>query len=565
MSNIEQAKEASDMFIRPVISTPIQPSRYAPGIGRSQTVQNTADRPTLRVVAVAAPDSVQGKKGERALNSSDPASLYNACRIAASRARSAQGGWGNSNWADRSRAKVRENFLLLYSLDDLPAFVDVLRREQPNMLLLGAMTLCMPGAIECAKLAKEMFGNDIIVVLGGRHVTETVYIQSRGSRLTPDITHHRASPARLVREGRIPPVFDIVVSGDGEFVIAELGEIIAKQKPPHDMSAIYEAVDRAVPGDWIISFPSCSRELVSAGVPINSDALPPLAGLFGVSTAFDVFGGRMTAHVFSDTGRGCAYDCAFCSEKSGVTGGLRHLATAADRLYRQLEDVVAVIEEDYPGMGASAFVEDSILLGGSPRALDRLCDLLECRPLPIQFGAQFTVDQILNRERQIARLADVGMRYIFIGLETFDPKEIGGMSKDIGSKNGSWQDRATRVFQTLTNHRVSCGCALLFGLGESHDSRIALLDTIIESRQKTGCPTVISANWAVQHPLRGQSGGADFDYLSWGTPPGPYLDLFHHFGEASVNYPLQGQRPPEIQQIEEIVEKLEIFAHAITD
>lgn len=516
-------------------------------------------RPALRVVAVAAPDAIQGKKDARALNSSDPASLYNACRVAAARARSGQGAWADSNWAGPSRTEVREKFLLLYSLDDLPAFVEVMRREQPNMLLLGAMTLCMPGAIECAKLAKEMFGDEIVVVLGGRHATETVYLANHRSRLDSGVQHHRASPARLAREGRIPPVFDLVFSGDGELFITELGEIIARKKPPFNMSEILEELDRTIPGDWIASFPTIPRELVSAGVPIDPHALPPLASLFGVTTAFDVFEGRMTAHVFSDTGRGCVYDCAFCSEKSGVTGGLREIASSADRLYRQLADAVDAINEDYPDKGASAFVEDSILLGGSPRALDRLCQLLEDTPLPITFGAQFTVDQILKRERHIARLAGVGMRYVFIGLETFDPTEVGGMSKDIGASNGSWQERADRVFQTLMRHGISCGCALLFGLGESQESRIALLDALMVSKERSGWPAVVSANWAVQHPLRGQSGDAGYDYLDWGTPPGPYLDLFHNFGEASLKYVLCAQKAPEIAELEEIVRRLQSF------
>ncbi len=520
---------------------------------------SAGSRPALRVVAIAPPDWVHGKKDKRALNSSDPASLFNACRVAASRALSKTGAWANSNWAGETRAKVRAHFLLLYSLDDIPAFIEILEREKPNILLLGAMTLCIPGAIECAKIAKEMFGDDIVVVLGGRHVTETIYLWHAKARQPADVVHHRASPARLIREGRLPQVFDVVVSGDGEFFIAELGEILEHKRAPYDLQSIFAEFDRATPGDWIASLPASSLEVVSTGIPINANELPPLASLFGVSAAFDVFGGRMTAHVFSDTGRGCVYDCDFCSEKSGVTGGLRDIGNAAKRLHRQLQDAVDVIERDHPGKGASAFVEDSVLLGGSPRALDTLCELLEANPLPIEFGGQFTVDQILRRERQIARLASVGLRYIFIGLETFDPDEIGGMNKDIGSKNESWQSRAERVFQILAYNEIACGCALLFGLGESQRSRIALLDAVIDSRLSTGRPAVLSANWAVQHPLRGQTGKLEYDYLEWGTPAGPYLDLFHHFGEASLNYPLEGQNAPEIHELEDVVRRLQDF------
>lgn len=559
MSKIQQPYPA-DRLTRPTVFDDATGSRRFCRSRRSSKNATCAEtRSALRVVAVAPPDWVQGKKDGRALNSSDPASLFNACRVAASRALSRTGAWANSNWAGETRSKVRANFLLMYSLDDIPAFIEMMEREKPNVLLLGAMTLCMPGAIECAKIAKEMFGDDIVVVLGGRHVTETIYLWHAKARQAADVVHHRASPARLIREERLPPVFDVVVSGDGEFFIAELGEILERKRAPYDIAAIFAEFDRAIPGDWIASLPASSLEVVSTGIQIDANELPPLASLFGVSAAFNVFGGRMTAHVFSDTGRGCVYDCDFCSEKSGVTGGLRDIANAAKRLYGQLEDAVNVIEEDHPGRGASAFVEDSILLGGSPRALDTLCELLEAKPLPIEFGAQFTVDQVLRREHQIARLSRVGLRYIFIGLETFDPDEIGGMSKNIGSRNGSWQARSERVFQILAQNEIACGCALLFGLGESHQSRIALLDAVVEARRQTGCPALLSANWAVQHPLRGQTGGLEYDYLDWGTPAGPYLDNFHYFGEASLNYCLENQAPPEIHELEEIVDRLRAF------
>lgn len=222
-----------------------------------------------------------------------------------------------------------------------------------------------------------------------------------------------------------------------------------------------------------------------------------------------------------------------------------------------MEDAAKVIEQDHPGRGASAFVEDSVLLGGSPRALDTLCELLEARPLPIEFGAQLTVDQVLRREQQLTRLARVGLRYLFIGLETIDPAKIGGMSKDIGSTNDSWESRSKQVFETLARNKITCGCALLFGLGEAHESRLALLDTLIRKKRETGSPAVISANWAVQHPLK--ESRCDYVYLDWGTPAGPYLELFHNFGEASLKYQLTNQKAPKIKELQQIVRKLHAF------
>jgi B12-binding domain/radical SAM domain protein len=374
-----------------------------------------------------------------------------------------------------------------------------------------------------------------------------------------DVLHHRGSPSRLIREAHIPPVFDVVVSGDGEYVIAELGEIVAHVAPPYHPQKIVGKLSTNTPGDWIVSLPEDCVEIVSAGHRIDPNGLPPLPGLFGVSASFDVFNGRMTAHVFSDIGRGCVYNCDFCSEKSSVTGPLNALPSAAKRLYRQLEDAVEIIQEDYPTLGASAFVEDSVLLGGSPKALDSLASMLEQQPLQIEFGAQLTIDQVLARGPQLARLAQVGLRYLFIGVETMDPNDFGGMSKDIGGKGGSWDSRTRHAFDLLQHHGIACGCSLLFGLGERHSSRVALLEMLINNRRKSGYPSVLSANWAVQHPLRGTCGDPGYNYVDWGTPIGPYIELFHHFGEASLLYPLSGQRAPAIHEIEEVVAKLTEF------
>ena len=305
MSNIQQPYPADSLTRPTVLDEATGSRRFCRSRRSSKNTTNAGSRPALRVVAVAPPDWIHGKKDTRALNSSDPASLFNACRVAASRALSRTGAWANSNWAGETRSKVRANFLLMYSLDDIPAFIEMMECEKPNVLLLGAMTLCMPGAIECAKIAKEMFGDDIVVVLGGRHVTETIYLWHAKARQAADVVHHRASPARLIREGQLPSIFDVVVSGDGEFFIAELGEILGHNRAPYDLKAIFAEFDRATPGDWIASLPASSLEVVSAGIPIDANELPPLASLFGVSAAFAVFGGRMTAHVFSDTGRGC--------------------------------------------------------------------------------------------------------------------------------------------------------------------------------------------------------------------------------------------------------------------
>ncbi len=176
-------------------------------VAERQDLQSVGTRslPSLRVIAVAAPDRIEGRKEERALNSRDPASLFNACRIAASRAFSGRGPWGESNWAKGGRIGIRRNFLLMYSLDDMPEFVRLIKREKPNVILLGAMSLCMPEQLN-ARGSRGRYWADksslfwVVVIPMKRFTSGT-----KKARQTTDVLHHAGSPARLMRENRIPP------------------------------------------------------------------------------------------------------------------------------------------------------------------------------------------------------------------------------------------------------------------------------------------------------------------------------------------------------------------------
>lgn len=507
------------------------------------------DGMTLRVVAVAAPELPGGGLGRHTLKSLDPASLFNACRVGAERAERGIGPWGDSNWAVH-RTVRRDRVLLMHSLaEDLPQFEELLERERPDLLLLGAMSVCLPGAVACASRARELLGDGVFIVLGGRHATETVY-SAAGV-----VTHHPASPARLIAEQFVPPVFDLVISGEGECVIAELGEVVARSAAKHVAADVVAAV-RTAPGNWIASWceQGAIRSAAGIGPPIDRNSMPLPAELFGVRAAFDVFDGRLTGHVFSDTGNGCVFDCDFCSERRSITGGLAQLNSAAGRLARQLRAVHRVIAEDSPARGASGFVEDSTLLGGSRREINRFANTMRHWGVDMPFGGQFTIDQILGRFDLLETLATVGLTYVFIGIETLDPGRIGGMSKDRRPGWGSWLSRSEEAVARLADIGVRTGAAVLFGLAEPHRDRLELLSEMARWRDAYGSPDPISLNWATQHPLLGNDGGKAYRYHEWSIPSGEWADAFRGFGEATVLYPVAHSEPPVLSEVRELVD-----------
>lgn len=509
----------------------------------------------LRIFALAPPDHAEGLLGRGVLTGADPASLYNACRYSAELAVNGEGAWGDSNW-NCSRAERRESVLLIDSLKEgMPEFISRIQKIKPNILLIGSMTLCFPGAIECAKKAKELFGDDICIVLGGRHCNETVY------KHLDTIQHHPGSPLELMSRGVIDPVFDIVVSGQGEYLIAEIGNIVYELEKSNNKvnQAKYHLENiKETRGKWLAGFISDGivEVVENDGFAVNYNELQPPCLMFGISESFDVFKGRPTAHVFSDTGGGCAYDCNFCSERISVMGTPVQKEDSVLRLVKQFKAAIQVVEEDYPDSpGASAFVEDSILLLGSNKKLNELISLLTEEKIDIKFGAQLTVDQVNTKHDILQRLKEVGLEYLFIGVETIDPNIANTLSKN-SKKNkevDSWFDRTLQALFKLHELQIKSCVALVFGLGETHESRLHILQKLKMWRKEFGFPARISMNWGVQHPLKdAKLDGSDYTFHEWGAPPGPYLDAFKNFGESSLIYPMYGQPRPILSELVEI-------------
>lgn len=507
---------------------------------------------SLKVVAISAPEFPFGRLNTASLISRDPVGLYNACRYAAFLADNRLGAWGDSNWAVSRRVR-KDNFLLMNSLaGELSYFEELLARKRPNLLLIGSMTICFAGAIECAKIAKQMFGDEIFIVLGGRHANETIYTDK--NRFS--VKHHNGSPLKLMAENRIDNVFDLVVSGEGEFVVAKIGEIVAEFAKRPDakkiLSRILSEEMTFVPGKWIVGSinDGSLKTIISKGIVFNRDQLPSPAKMFGVNAVFKVFDGSLTGHAFSDMGPGCIYDCDFCSERNSVCGPLAQVETSANRLFRQLKDIRDVIQEDSPGRRASAFVEDSIILGGLASQLNKLNDMTRDHPIDIEFGGQLTVDLAIRQKDIMRELVSRGLKYVFIGLETSSPSLIGGMSKDIGK--GEWLERVETMISEYTDIGVKIGVAILFGLGEDQTQRMSLLEHISDWRKDHGNPVVVSFNLAVQHPLMGRDNDAGYDYVSWAVNEPEYLAVLNDYGEASTIYGIPGIMQPTLAELLEL-------------
>lgn len=510
----------------------------------------------LRVLGVSAPHYVQKQKNAEitSLNSSDPFSLYNAYKVCADKAEKGDENWVDSNWKTK---EGRDNSIMLlqHYYDDAPKFLEKLKEINPNLLFIGSMSLGFAGAVEIAKLAKKALGNNVFVVLGGKHTNETIFEEDGEAKQL------NSSPLLLMKNKKIPKVFDMVVSGDGEEILYQIGNSVNQSlKNNQDFKAVYKYDGfKDAKGDWTIGWLDENDEcefIQSTKEPLDYDKMPLTSELFNISTKFDVFEkADLTAHTMSYLSKGCVHNCFYCSESSKINGKLKQTDTAADRLYKNLESIQKVGKERYHTAKMSAFVEDSIILAGNPKLLHRLSELLEQKPLNIEFGGQFTIDTLLDEKNQneIKKLSKQGFKYIFVGLETNNEEIADTMSKNKNKKSLSWIEKNEKAIEFMKSQDMKYGVSVLFGLGESQKDRINLMRTIKGWQEKYGLPNVVSMNLAVQHPLRFSE---DYDYIDWGTDlNSEYLPIFTEiFGEASEKYKLPNVKLPTAEELRELQE-----------
>ena len=507
------------------------------------------------------PSQGPGSGGESHLNSPSPFSLLNALRVALARTCNPDSAWSLSNW--RSAANRKQTIFISDYLGESLAWLDrAIESERPNLVLIGSMTLSLPGAIAIAERVRAACPQALIVY-GGKHANETCHVDAGGTHL------HPGSPLVLMARGQMAPVFDLVVSGDGEELTAQLGEVWGRALGrgagrAEVLSEEGQKVLRRAKGRWDLFWleGDCPRALSSCREEIDYGSVPCAYAYFPVESRFAVLERDLTAHVTSDTSNGCIYSCFFCSEAASINGKPVQLESAGVRLANRLE---ALCERGRAaGKSMSAFVEDSVLLQGSASALEDLADTLISRSVDIRFGAQLTVDSILRKNMSgvLQKLRAAGMSYVFVGLETGEDTLAQRMHKNV-SGNGrkrralqqvDWTTKAEMVFTMLGKMGVAAGVSVLFGLGESQADRLRLLQRIRAWQRCLGQPRVVSLNWAVKHPLRQWTDPQAQTYMEWGmASDDPRLPVVARiFGEASARYCLDGVELAPLAELLEV-------------
>ena len=265
--------------------------------------------------------------------------------------------------------------------------------------LVGVQSNQFPRALD---LAREFRAKGVPVVIGGFHVSGCI---SMLPELPSDLKEAQSLGVTLY-------------AGEGEGRMADLlRDIDADQAKPlynylHDM-----------PGMEAAAIPVLPKEIV----------------------------GRIVGHhACFDAGRGCPFQCSFCT--------IINVQGRKSR-YRSADDVEAIVRANYAqGINHYFVTDDNFARNRNWEAiLDRLIDLRTNKGIPIKLILQ--VDTLCHKiPGFIEKAARAGCNQVFIGLESINPQSLQGAKK---RQNKIWEYRV--MLQAWRKYKVMTWAGFIIG------------------------------------------------------------------------------------------------------
>ncbi|MEM0271547.1 MAG: radical SAM protein [Thermoprotei archaeon] len=260
--------------------------------------------------------------------------------------------------------------------------------------------------------------------------------------------HHATFlPNEIVRGG-----FDVVVLGEGDGAIIDIGERVKEGRGFGDVAGIVYRGERGAP---VRTRP---RPLIA-----NLDRLPiPAYHLVDKHRyTFRLFGDGDTVACV-ETSRGCPYACDFCSVTP--TWGNKWRNKSNKRIIEEL-DIVKQLGYDWV-----FFTDDIFVVYPNVSQRMRLFDLMVERGYNFKWIAQMRADVTAKNPELIRRAAEAGLRIGFLGIESGSPEILRKMHK------GLFTPLSVKAVRTLSEN----GVIVLLGmmLGAPYESFMDMVTTI---------------------------------------------------------------------------------------
>lgn len=258
-----------------------------------------------------------------------------------------------------------------------------LLKRKPDLVALTALTPTIGRALETAQVVKETLP-DSIVVMGGYHPTFN-FIET------------------LEDEN-----VDIVIRGEGEYIMLNLVQALENQSSLHDVKGI------------VFEDKNSKEIVVNPEAPLiqNLDELPfPALNLLPMKKyrLLDM-DTHMTTMI---TTRGCPMQCSFCSSAA------MHGKKIRERSIENIVDEIEYLKTNYD-IDTIAFMDDTFTL--KKRKVMAICDEILKRNIEIMWGCTSRVDTL--DEKLLKKMKEAGCITIFIGVESADQQQLDNMCKN---------------------------------------------------------------------------------------------------------------------------------------
>jgi len=324
--------------------------------------------------------------------------------------------------ADRELCEIKIADLIAAGKNYKKFFLNLLKDYSPDIVGFSSMAFQYAGTLGLAKLAKE-FNPKITTLLGGYYAT----VDSQSVLESGDMKY-----------------FDFIFRGEGEISFNEFVRAYYHETGFENVQGISFISDNK-----IINNPSaCLANLEELKLPDRSARL--------LTKGFNCFGFKSDA---IETSRGCVYDCNFCSIQNMYGKSYRKF-----KIERLLDDI-----RDAKKYGARSLMmtDDNISLDG--KRFKQICEAITDAKLnDIKYLTQASVDGIRRTPGLAKAMAESGMNWVFLGIESSDDTALDYLNKSQQLKSSD----TVEVVKELKAYGIIVIGGFIFGYPDDNEETL---------------------------------------------------------------------------------------------
>lgn len=292
-----------------------------------------------------------------------------------------------------------------------------IEKSSPDVVAITALTPTIGQSLQSARIAKNVLPEST-VILGGYHPTFTF------------------------KELLENDFLDVIIIGEGEYTMLELIQALENGS---DLQKVNGIATR--------DFVTLPRKIIE-----DLDNLPFPARHLLPMDEYKILNIKLPTGTMI-SGRGCPYQCSFCSSASMHGKKLRM------RSAKNVVDEMEHLSNDHHTK-MIAFMDDTFTV--NKKRVEEICDEIKKRNLDVFWGCTTRVDTLSHSMLQ--KMSDSGCITLFMGVESADQQILDNVNKKITI------NKVKNAFELARNYDIRTIASVVLGM--PGDSKENILKTI---------------------------------------------------------------------------------------